>query len=488
MKKSQQRKAGVLLHISSLPEGTMGLQAQRFIDFLSATGVSVWQTLPLNMPHNDGSPYQCLSAHAGNPAFIDLQQLLQAGYINATDLKIYKADPTLAQHQKLFEKAFCIASQQPDTSDYITFKKFCKKHSHWLNDFALFLMLREQFNQTRWNSWPVAYKKRDLKTLNLAKKQHAHAIAVIKFTQFIFFKQWFELKAYANQHHIAMFGDIPIFVAFDSADVWANPDLFKIDKHCNMTVVAGVPPDYFSSTGQRWGNPHYNWRAMQKEDFKWWLARMHTQNSLFDMVRIDHFRGLEAAWEIPATADTAINGKWQVAPGNLLLAAIKKRFKKMCLVAEDLGIITDEVNALRHEYNMPGMKILQFAFGGGDDNLYLPHNVEANSVVYTGTHDNDTTLGWYQQLEENAKKHLHSVLNTDEPDMPNALIDMALATKADLAIIPMQDILALDSTNRMNTPGTLGGNWVWRFDWPELTPQLQQHFADAVQRSGRRAN
>lgn len=488
MKKSQQRKAGVLLHISSLPEGTMGLQAQRFIDFLSATGVSVWQTLPLNMPHNDGSPYQCLSAHAGNPAFIDLQQLLQAGYINATDLKIYKADPTLAQHQKLFEKAFCVASQQPDTSDYITFKKFCKKHSHWLNDFALFLMLREQFNQTSWNSWPVAYKKRDLKTLNLAKKQHAHAIAVIKFTQFIFFKQWFELKAYANQHHIAMFGDIPIFVAFDSADVWANPDLFKIDKHCNMTVVAGVPPDYFSSTGQRWGNPHYNWRAMQKEDFKWWLARMHTQNSLFDMVRIDHFRGLEAAWEIPATADTAINGKWQVAPGNLLLSAIKKRFKKMCLVAEDLGIITDEVNALRHEYNMPGMKILQFAFGGGDDNLYLPHNVEANSVVYTGTHDNDTTLGWYQQLEENAKKHLHSVLNTDEPDMPNALIDMALATQADLAIIPMQDILALDSTNRMNTPGTLGGNWVWRFDWPELTPQQQQHFADAVQRSGRRAN
>ena len=488
MKKSQQRKAGVLLHISSLPEGTMGLQAQRFVDFLSATGVSVWQTLPLNMPHNDGSPYQCLSAHAGNPAFIDLQQLLQAGYINATDLQIYKADPTLAQHQKLFEKAFCVASQQPDTSDYISFKKFCKKHSHWLNDFALFLMLREQFNQTSWNSWPVAYKKRDLKTLNLAKKQHAHAIAVIKFTQYIFFKQWCELKAYANQHHIAMFGDIPIFVAFDSADVWANPDLFKLNKQCEMTVVAGVPPDYFSSTGQRWGNPHYNWRAMKKEDFKWWLARMHTQNSLFDMVRIDHFRGLEAAWEIPATADTAINGKWQVAPGNLLLATIKKRFKKMCLVAEDLGIITDEVNALRHEYNMPGMKILQFAFGGGDDNLYLPHNVEANSVVYTGTHDNDTTLGWYQQLEENAKNHLHSVLNTDEPDMPNALIDVALATQADLAIIPMQDIFALDSTNRMNTPGTMGGNWVWRFDWPELTPQRQQHFADAVQRSGRRAN
>ena len=488
MKKSQQRKAGVLLHISSLPEGTMGLHAKRFVDFLNATGTSVWQTLPLNMPHNDGSPYQCLSAHAGNPAFIDLQQLIEAGYIHALDLQAYKADPTLAQHQKLFEKAFCVASLHPESTDYMAYKNFCRKQSLWLNDFALFLVLRQRFNQFSWNSWPVAYKKRDLETLNLAKKQYAHDIAVIKFTQYIFFKQWSALKAYANQHDIAMFGDIPIFVAFDSADVWANPDLFKLDKRCNMTVVAGVPPDYFSSNGQRWGNPHYNWRAMKKEGFKWWLARMSTQNSMFDMVRIDHFRGLEAAWEIPAKEDTAINGKWQVAPGNLLLAAIKKRFKKMCLVAEDLGIITDEVNELRHEYKMPGMKILQFAFGGGDDNLYLPQNIEANSVVYTGTHDNDTTLGWYQRLEENAKNHLHSVLNNDEPDMPNALIDMAFASRADLAIVPMQDILALDSTNRMNTPGTLGGNWLWRFDWSELTSERQQRFADAVQRYGRHVN
>ena len=488
MKKSQQRKAGVLLHISSLPEGTMGLHAKRFVDFLNATGTSVWQTLPLNMPHNDGSPYQCLSAHAGNPAFIDLQQLIEAGYIHALDLQAYKADPTLAQHQKLFEKAFCVASLHPESIDYMAYKNFCRKQSLWLNDFALFLVLRQRFNQSSWNSWPVAYKKRDLETLNLAKKQYAHDIAVIKFTQYIFFKQWSALKAYANQHDIAMFGDIPIFVAFDSADVWANPDLFKLDKRCNMTVVAGVPPDYFSSNGQRWGNPHYNWRAIKKEGFKWWLARMSTQKSMFDMVRIDHFRGLEAAWEIPAKEDTAINGKWQVAPGNLLLAAIKKRFKKMCLVAEDLGIITDEVNALRHEYKMPGMKILQFAFGGGDDNLYLPQNIEANSVVYTGTHDNDTTLGWYQRLEENAKNHLHSVLNNDEPDMPNALIDMAFASRADLAIVPMQDILALDSTNRMNTPGTLGGNWLWRFDWSELTSERQQRFADAVQRYGRHVN
>ena len=485
MKKSQQRKAGILLHISSLPEGTLGLQARRFVDFLNEVGATVWQTLPLNMPHNDGSPYQCLSAHAGNPAFIDLQQLVDDELINSTDLACYDANPNLAFHQKLFEKAFATFSQQLDSPEQTTYKRFCRKHSHWLKDFALFLVLREQFNQASWNTWPVVYKKRDPKTLNLAKKQHAQAINVIKFTQFIFFKQWCALKKYANDKHIAMFGDIPIFVAFDSADVWANPGLFKLDKHCNMTVVAGVPPDYFSSTGQHWGNPHYNWRAMKKEDFKWWLARMRTQNSMFDMVRIDHFRGLQAAWEIPSNEETAINGKWRVAPGNLLLNSIKKRFKKMCLVAEDLGIITEEVNALRHQYQMPGMKILQFAFGGGDDNLYLPQNIESNSVVYTGTHDNDTTLGWYQQLEENAKKHLHAMLNNDSPNMPNDMVDMALATNAELAIIPMQDILALDSTNRMNTPGTLGGNWVWRFDWPQLTVENKQYFAESMQRSGR---
>ncbi len=485
MKKSQQRKAGVLLHISSLPEGTFGLQAKRFVDFLQQTGVSVWQTLPLNMPHNDGSPYQCLSAHAGNSAFIDLQQLVDDALITATDLQSYVANPNLTFHQKLFEKAFAKFSQQADAPQQAAYQRFCRKHHHWLKEFALFLMLRQEFNQASWNTWPLKYKKRDLKTLNLARKQHAEAINVIKFTQFLFFKQWAELKAYANNHHIAIFGDIPIFVAFDSADVWANPGLFKLDKRCNMTVVAGVPPDYFSSTGQRWGNPHYNWQAMIKQDFKWWLARMRTQNSLFDMVRIDHFRGLQAAWEIDAAEDTAINGKWQTAPGDALLNVIKKHFKKMCLVAEDLGIITDEVNALRHQFEMPGMKILQFAFGGGDDNLYLPYHIEPNSVVYTGTHDNDTTLGWYEQLEENAKNHLHALINNAQPDMPNALIDIALATQADLAVIPMQDILALDSNHRMNTPGTLGGNWVWRFDWADLTPEKQQYFADAIQRSDR---
>lgn len=489
MKKSQQRKVGVLLHISSLPDGSLGRDALQFVDFLSEMGASVWQTLPLNMPHDDDSPYQCLSAHAGNPHFINLpklgESLANSGLISAEEAFAYQLDSDAEAKQHLLEKAFNTCANHPDSAEYLAYKKFCKKHHHWLKDFALFLVLRKRFNQISWNNWPEAYKKRETKTLNQIKKQNAAQIELIQFTQFVFFEQWGALKRYANGKGIAMFGDIPIFVAFDSADVWANPNLFKLNKRCNMTVVAGVPPDYFSSTGQRWGNPHYNWSAMKNHGFKWWIHRMETQNRMFDMVRIDHFRGLQAAWEIAANEATAVNGVWRVAPGYALLSTIKKHFKKMCLVAEDLGVITDEVNALRHHFQMPGMKILQFAFGGGDDNFYLPHHIEANSVVYTGTHDNDTSLGWYHSLEHHAKQHLHAVLNNHAPAMPQALVELALSTNSNLAVIPMQDILALDSTCRMNTPGTLGGNWVWKFEWNQLTPALKQAFADAVLKTGR---
>ena len=467
-----QRKAGVLLHISSLPSGDFGRDALQFIDFLTEIGASVWQTLPLNMPHHDKSPYQCLSAHAGNPAFICLQSMannpLFSDQIHHDDVANYKASPTLEHKQQLLAQAYLRLAQHPQSASFFAFKKFCRKHAHWLNHFAYFLVLRQLFNQTSWNTWPKAYKKPSVQTLNVLKKQHAVTIQSIKYTQFVFFTQWLALKKYANQKGIAMFGDIPIFVAFDSADVWANPALFKLDAHCNMKVVAGVPPDYFSSSGQRWGNPHYNWRAMKKDGFKWWLARMNTQHNLFDMVRIDHFRGLEAAWEIPATSETAIMGAWQLAPGDALLKAIKSHFKKMIIVAEDLGIITPEVNALRLKYQLPGMKILQFAFGNTDDNLYLPQNIEPASVVYTGTHDNDTSLGWYESLDAHAKNHLHQVLNTQTPNMPHALINMALHTAAELVIIPMQDILALNGAHRMNLPGTIGQNWTWQFNWPQL--------------------
>jgi 4-alpha-glucanotransferase len=488
-----QRHAGVLLHISSLPSayytGDLGAEAYRFVDFLHEIGATVWQTLPINMTHADNSPYQCLSAHAGNPDFISLEALQAQGLLKKEDLSGLITDKT-----QLLTKAYLAFAEQSDTQEFTDFMNFCDKQVDWLHDFALFLALRKKFNQAGWDTWPEAYKKRDIPTLRHAREELAQEIAVIKFTQFIFFAQWMALKKYANQKNTKMFGDIPIFVAYDSADVWSHPYLFKLDADQRMTVVAGVPPDYFSATGQRWGNPHYNWEAMAKKKFSWWVARMTTQSELFDIVRIDHFRGLEAAWEIPANEDTAINGEWVPAPGDALLAAIKKALPNLDLVAEDLGIITDEVDALRKKYNLPGMKILHFAFSGESDNPYLPHNIEPDSVVYTGTHDNDTTVGWHSAMDESQLEHVHAHLREHHdhdlwqdqtPNILNALIEMAMKSKANLAIIPMQDILALDTTHRMNTPGTASGNWHWRFNWQQLTQEQKYLFKNLVESTGR---
>ncbi|MEI8363200.1 MAG: 4-alpha-glucanotransferase [Betaproteobacteria bacterium] len=479
-----QRRTGVLLHISSLPSvnyvGDLGAEAFHFVDFLHEIGASVWQTLPINMTHADNSPYQCLSAHAGNPDFISLEALQTQGLLSKDDLT-----GLITSKTHLIAKAYEAFSQSEDKKQLQFFTKFCKKHAHWLKDFALFLALRNKFNQVGWQYWPENYKNRDAKALKLASKEIAQDIAVIQFTQFIFFSQWLNLKAYAATKSVYLFGDIPIFVAYDSAEVWAQPHFFKLDSDKNMDVVAGVPPDYFSETGQRWGNPHYNWDAMAAENYAWWVSRMATQSELFSIVRIDHFRGLEAAWEIPANKDTAINGEWVLAPGDALLAAITEALPTICLVAEDLGIITDEVDALRNKYNLPGMKILQFAFSGTEDNPYLPHHIEENSVVYTGTHDNDTTVGWYNALDEQQREHVQAYLQTYYSEshalvMPQDLIDMALDCKANLAIIPMQDILALDSSHRMNTPGTSSGNWHWRFNWQQLSSEQQAYIKSAI--------
>lgn len=484
-----QRSAGVLLHISSLPSdhyvGDLGAEAYHFVDFLADIGASVWQTLPINMPHADNSPYQCLSAHAGNSNFISLETLQAQGLLNKDDLIALITDKS-----DLIAKAYSAFLQFEDKKQTQSFNKFCKKHAHWLKDFALFLALRNKFNQAGWQFWPENLKNREVKALKLSTKELAQEIAVIEFTQFCFFSQWLNLKAYAATKNVYLFGDIPIFVAYDSAEVWAQPHLFKLDSDRNMTVVAGVPPDYFSETGQRWGNPHYNWEAMAAENYAWWVSRMETQSELFDIVRIDHFRGLEAAWEIPANENTAINGEWVLAPGDALLAAIIEALPNINLVAEDLGIITNEVDALRNKYNLPGMKILQFAFSGTEDNPYLPHHIEENSVVYTGTHDNDTTVGWYNALDEQQRGHVHGYLHGFRStehciDMPKDLIDLALESKANLAIIPMQDILALDTSHRMNTPGTCAGNWHWRFNWHQLSDAQQQYIKEIISRTGR---
>ena len=483
-----ERRTGVLLHISSLPSkyytGDLGIEAYRFVDFLHEIGASVWQTLPINMPHADNSPYQCLSAHAGNPDFISLEALEVQGLLTKDDLGSLISNKT-----ELLTKAYLTFIAHPNTKAYQDFMNFCDKQVDWLHDFALFLALRTKFNQAGWNQWPELYKKRDIPALRQVREELAQEIAVIKFTQYVFFTQWMALKKYANEKNVAMFGDIPIFVAYDSADVWAHPHLFKLDANQNMTVVAGVPPDYFSATGQRWGNPHYNWDEMAKDGFAWWVARMTTQSELFDIVRIDHFRGLEAAWEIPADEETAINGSWVQAPGDALLAAIKKALPNIDLVAEDLGVITDEVDALRIKYHLPGMKILQFAFSGESDNPYLPHNIGADSVVYTGTHDNDTTVGWHSTMDEQQLAHVHAHMRAenedDELDVPRRLIEMALESEANLAVVPMQDILELDTSHRMNIPGTASGNWHWRFNWKQLTAAQKDFFADTIARTGR---
>jgi 4-alpha-glucanotransferase len=471
-----QRRAGILLHISSLPSRDFGQDAYKFVDFLADTSITVWQTLPLGMTHPDGSPYQCLSAHAGNPAFISLADLLTEDWLLPKDIPENIETLTDAEKAAFMVKVYTGFIQQAPAEDREAYANFCRDKAIWLDDFALFIVLRNEFGESAWNEWPIAFKERDVEALNDELIRLKSEIERVKFEQFIFFRQWLALKAYANQRNVLVFGDIPIFVAYDSADVWANRAEFKLDENGAMSVVAGVPPDYFSATGQRWGNPHYNWSYMEHNGFKWWRTRIKTQLEIFDILRIDHFRGLEAAWEIPAYEETAIHGGWAKAPGHALLRAILEDLGGIPLVAEDLGIITPEVEALRDEFCLPGMKILQFAFGGNADNPYLPNHHIPNCVVYTGTHDNDTTLGWLNHISDEQRHYIRHCLGHPSEPLHDALIQTALASVANLAVIPMQDLLELGSEDRMNTPGTTVGNWQWRFQWSQIKSERILHF------------
>jgi 4-alpha-glucanotransferase len=328
-------------------------------------------------------------------------------------------------------------------------------------------------------------RDRQPEALTSARHQYAEAITQCQFEQFLFYQQWLELKQHANARGILIFGDIPLFVGYDSADVWAQRQEFMLDREGRREVVAGVPPDYFSATGQLWGNPHYAWEAMQADGFQWWKARIRTQLTQFDLLRIDHFRGLEAYWEIPAREKTAIMGRWQPAPGDQLFRALKAEFGALPLVAEDLGIITPEVEALRDAHHLPGMKVLHFAFGGGADNPYLPHNHAVNSVVYTGTHDNNTTQGWFQELDDSTRTHLFNYLGGGPNQMPELLVRAALASVARLAVVPMQDVLALDGEHRMNRPGVANGCWRWRFRWEQVEQQVAGHYRHLLELYGR---
>jgi 4-alpha-glucanotransferase len=483
------RRAGVLLHITSLPgpdgNGDLGQEAFNFVDFLHSIGASVWQTLPLNMPHADGSPYQCLSAHAGNPALINLDWLVKKGWLASSERCVDCSGTFEFAKSCLVTKAYYGFLDRASSDEKKEFARFCLEKKNWLEDFALFVALRTEFNKQCWNQWPDEYKNKEPKAINKARRRLNSKIETIKFEQFVFFSQWNALRDYASQRGVLLFGDIPIFVSYDSADVWVHPEVFKLDDEGHMLVVAGVPPDYFSETGQRWGNPHYDWDYLKETGFRWWIERMQTQIEMFDIIRIDHFRGLEAAWEIPTHEPTAVNGTWVTAPGKELLESIYNAFGPVALVAEDLGIITEEVEALRDHFGLPGMKILQFAFGGNHDNPYLPGNLEKNSVVYTGTHDNDTTLGWYEKISDWEKDYIHEYLGSPTSKMPFTLIQAALSCVSNLAVIPMQDIIELGSEHRMNTPGTTEGNWHWRFEWGQLSQDKVNRLAHAIHLFGR---
>ncbi|HID50383.1 MAG TPA: 4-alpha-glucanotransferase [Chromatiales bacterium] len=472
----RQRRSGLLLHPTSLPgdlaAGDLGHHAYRFIEFLAASGMGIWQMLPLGPTHADGSPYQCLSVHAGNPALISIDWLVDRQWLRAPDCP---ADVTARESFRLeclrLARAGFEAGARPE--DRQAWTDFQHAQAHWLDDYALYLALRREQGGQPWWQWPAGQRDREPAALKAARMRLAEEISQARFEQFVFFRQWHELRDYAHRHGVHLFGDMPIFVAHDSAEVWSRRQYFALDAEGRPETVAGVPPDYFSATGQYWGNPQYRWEQLQADGFAWWVDRLRTQLDLFDLIRVDHFRGFEAFWEIPASAGTAVEGRWVRAPGRALLQALHKAFHRLPLVAEDLGTITPEVEQLRREFGLPGMKILQFAFDGNPGNPYLPHNHEPDSVVYTGTHDNDTTLAWYESLADAERQRLDEYLGYDAgPVMPWPLVRCALASVAEMAVLPMQDVLGLGAGHRMNLPGTTGNNWHWRFQWAQVPPDL----------------
>ena len=474
------RRSGILLHPTSLPgpdaRGVLGADAYRFVDFLADSGVTVWQCLPLGPMHADGSPYQTLSVHAGCLALIDWARCREAGWLDDDGpAQASTADQASLREDRL-RRTLNGFQRQASLADRQHYERFKADRRPWLEDFVLFSAIKVEQGDRPWWDWSRELRNRDAETLAQFQSSHSERLEAYRFGQYLFFRQWHDLKTYANERGVLLFGDMPIFVAHDSAEVWARRDLFSLDAEGRALTVAGVPPDYFSSTGQRWGNPHYNWEAMQAEGFTWWIERMGTQLELFDLVRIDHFRGFEAYWEIPAHETTAINGRWVPAPGRALFERLWEAFGELPVVAEDLGIITEEVERLRRDFGMPGMKILQFAFDSGDDNPYLPPNHEPLAIVYTGTHDNNTSLGWFQSLEDWHRQRVLDYLGHPQEPMPWPLIRTALESIARMAVIPMQDYLGLDTRGRMNQPGTIDpSNWSWRFQWNEVPDGLAEH-------------
>lgn len=482
------RFSGILAHPSSFPSpygiGDFGPGAYEFIDYLTEARQSLWQILPLGPTGFGDSPYQSFSSFAGQTLFISPDLLVKEGLLCEVDIatppqfseRYVEYGPVIVYKNALYQTAYrnFLSGQFKELKS--AFKEFCKDSSYWLNDYALFMATKDAHEGRCWLDWqdemtaPTAPIKR--KWTGKLKE----VVTYYQFLQFLFFRQWKMLKAYANEHGIRIIGDIPIFVSLDSVDVWANKTLFKLDNKGFPTEVAGVPPDYFSETGQLWGNPLYDWKKHKRTGYKWWISRIRHQLQLVDILRIDHFRGFSAYWSVPYGAETAVNGQWMDGPGKSLFVAIEEALGKgLPILAEDLGVITDDVEELRDYFQFPGMRVLQFAFDDPKDNIMMPHNHIENCVCYTGTHDNDTSKGWYCNASRESQKKAREYMNTGAADISWAFIRTALSSVAKYAIIPLQDIMSLGSEGRMNLPGQAGGNWSWRYTSKQLDKDWQEY-------------
>ena len=485
-----ERYAGILLHPTSFPGpygiGDIGPEAYRWVDFLKSSGTRYWQILPLGPTGYGDSPYQCFSAFAGNPFLISPEILLDEGLLEVKDLrgkpKFPKGSidfgPTIIWKNQILKKAFDYFIKAKSEKINQEFQAFLEAEKSWLGDYALFMAIKESQNGAPWIDWEVNLKKRSVRTLKAFQAKHAQDIIRHEFNQFLFFKQWYELRAYTNSKGIQIIGDMPFVIALDSADAWTHPELFLMDAALKPTMVAGVPPDYFSVTGQLWGNPLYKWPVHQKQHFSWWLDRLSAVLKLVDLVRLDHFRGFAAAWHVPFGNETAIQGKWIPGPAKELFTAFKKEFGVLPIIAEDLGVITDDVKALRDGFGLPGMKILQFGFTGDPDDDFLPHNYPVNCFAYTGSHDNNTAQGWYDQATASEQTWCRKYLNAPKGPIAWPMMRALWASVAMNAVAPMQDLLGLGADARMNLPGSQSGNWSWRMATADLNTNLANKLKD----------
>ena len=488
------RSAGIFLHPTSLPSrfgvGDLGGWAYRFVDLMAENGQSMWQVCPLGPTGYGSCPYQSMSSFAGSSLMLSLDKLADWGLLTREELDAFphyndhnvEFEAVVAAKEKLYTLAF--SRYTPDAD----FDAFCEKERYWLDDYALFMVIKANKNGAHWKEWDSHLKLRFPASLAELETTERKKIRYQKFLQYMFRKQWHELRAYANSRGVSIMGDIPYYASYDSADAWAWPDVFELDDTGNPVSVGGVPPDYFSETGQLWGNPVYAWENMKSNNYEWWINRIRYTLELVDWVRIDHFRGIEAYWSVPYGSETAINGEWVKGPDHEFFDVLKREMGTLPLIAEDLGIITPEVDKMRLDANIPGMKVLQFAFDRNADNPYLPYNIESKSVVYTGTHDNDTSLNWFNSLSPDEKHYICEFIGCSEHEFMASFIRMAYSCSAQLCILPMQDILWLGEGHRMNIPGKADGNWSWRFTEDMLDPHrlaMIRRFAEIYGRKPR---